>query len=66
MEQDLRRLAWEKDFDEATAHLEGLVCLLKDFLALPRESQVPQLDTFRDAALEGVSRAETFLARPHG
>ena len=62
----MRRLAWEKDFDEATAHLEGLVCLLKDFLALPRESQLPQLDTFRDAALESVSQAETFLARPHG
>ena len=66
VEQDLRRLAWEKDFDEAAAHLEGLVCLLKDFLALPRESQVPQLDTFHDAALESVSQAEAFLSRSHG
>ena len=66
VEQDLRRMAWEKDFDQATAQLEELVCLLKEFLALPRESQLPQLDTFRDAALESVSRAEVFLSQPHG
>lgn len=63
VQQDLRRIAWEKDFDEATAQLENLLCLLRDFLALPRESQIPQLDTFRDAALESVSQAEAFLSR---
>ena len=66
VQQDLRRIAWEKDFDEATAHLEGILCLLRDFLALPRESQVPQLDTFRDAALESLAQAESFLTRCHG
>ena len=65
VQQDLRRIAWEKDFDEATAHLEGILCLLRDFLALPRESQVPQLDTFRDAALESLAQAESFLTRCH-
>ncbi len=66
VQQDLRRIAWEKDFDEATAQLEGILCLLRDFLALPRESQVPQLDTFRDAALESLAQAEAFLTRCHG
>lgn len=65
VQQDLRRIAWEKDFDEATAHLEGILCLLRDFLALPRESQIPQLDTFRDAALESLAQAESFLTRCH-
>ena len=65
VQQDLRRLAWEKDFDEAAAHLEGVLCLLRDFLALPRESQIPQLDTFRDAAFEALAQAEEFLTRCH-
>ena len=65
VQQDLRRLAWEKDFDEATAQLEGILCLLREFLALPRESQLPQLDTFRDAALEALAQAEEFLTRCH-
>ena len=65
VQQDLRRIAWEKDFNEATAHLEGILCLLRDFLALPRESQIPQLDTFRDAALESLAQAESFLTRCH-
>lgn len=65
VQQDLRRIAWEKDFDDATTHLESLLCLLRDFLALPRESQIPQLDTFRDAALESLSEAEAFLTRCH-
>ena len=65
VQQDLRRIAWEKDFDEATAQLEGVLCLLRDFLALPRESQIPQLDTFRDAALESLAQAESFLTRCH-
>ena len=60
---DLRRIAWEKDFDEASAHLESLLCLLRDYLALPPESQQLQLQTFRDAALEEVGNAEAFLAR---
>lgn len=65
VQQDLRRIAWEKDFDEATAQLESVLCLLRDFLALPRESQIPQLDTFRDAALESLAQAESFLTRCH-
>ena len=65
VQQDLRRIAWEKDFDEATAQLESILCLLRDFLALPRESQIPQLDTFRDAALESLTQAESFLTRCH-
>lgn len=60
---DLRRISWEKDFDEATACLESLLCLLRDYLALPRESQELQLSTFRDAALEEISKAEVFLSR---
>lgn len=60
---DLRRLSWEKDFDEAAAHLESILCLLRDYLALPRESQELQLDSFRDAALEEVGKAEAFLTR---
>lgn len=61
VQHDLRRLAWEKDFDEAVAHLESLTGLLRDFLSLPKESQLPQLDIFRDAALDEVGRVETWL-----
>ena len=39
------------------------MCLLRDYLALPRESQELQLSTFRDAALEEISKAEAFLSR---
>lgn len=60
---DLRRIAWEKDFDAAIAQLESLLCLLRDYLALPPESQALQLDTFRDAALAEMSQAEAFLTR---
>lgn len=63
MQLNLQRMAWARDLDEATAQLEGILCLLRDFLALPRESQLPQLDTFRDAALESISQAEAFLTK---
>lgn len=63
VQQDLRRIAWEKDFGEAIAHLEETLSLLRDFLALPRESQIPQLDTFRDAALACVTKGEEFLTK---
>lgn len=66
VQQDLRRLAWERDFDDCAAHLQRMMALLRDFLALPRESQLVQLDTFRDAGLEEVSRAENFLSIPRG
>lgn len=66
VQQDLRRLAWQKDFDECSTHLEGILCLLRDFLALPRDSQIPQLDTFRDAALDALTHAEEFLTRCRG
>ena len=58
---DLRRLAWEKDFDAVTAQLESLMCLLRDFLALSREDQRLQLDTFHDAAAGEIGRAEALL-----
>lgn len=60
---DLRRIAWQKDFDDATACLESLLCLLRDYLALPAASQELQLSTFRDAALEEIGKAEAFLSR---
>ena len=63
VQHDLHRLAWEKDFDQATAHLEGLMALLREYLALPRDSQALQLDAFRDAALEAMGPAEAFLTR---
>ena len=63
VQHDLRRLAWEKDYGEATARLESLAGLLKEFLSLPLESQLPQLDMFRDAAMDEVARAEAFLQR---
>ena len=66
VQHDLRRLAWEKDFDQVAGELENVLSLLRDFLALPRESQVLQLDTFRDAALESLSQAENMLSVTRG
>lgn len=63
VQQDLRRLAWERDFNQAVSHLTELMNLLREFMALPRASQVPQLDTFRDAALEAMTHAEEFLTQ---
>ena len=63
VQQDLRRLSWERDFDDCAAHLQRMMTLLRDFLALPRESQQLQLDTFRDAGIEEISQAENFLSR---
>ena len=37
--------------------------LLREYLALPRDSHVLQLDSFRDAALEAMGPAEAFLTR---
>lgn len=58
VQQDLRRIAWEKDYDTVSEHLENLMNLLREFIALPRDSQILQLDTFRDAAIDALSRAE--------
>ena len=66
VQQDLRRLSWERDFDDCAAHLQRMMTLLRDFLALPRESQQLQLDTFRDAGIEEISQAENFLSRQLG
>lgn len=66
VQHDLLRLKWEEDYDAATAELENILGLLRDFLALPRESQVPQLDTFRDAALTALAQAEEVLTRQKG
>ena len=66
VQQDLRRLSWERDFDDCAAHLQRMMTLLRDFLALPRESQQLQLDTFRDAGIEEISQAENFLSRQRG
>lgn len=63
VQHDLQRLAWEKDFSEATAHLETLMGIVREYLALPRASQLPQLDTFCDAVLAEITRAEEFLSR---
>ena len=63
VQQDLRRLAWERDFEEVSRRLESIMSLLRDFLALPPESQLPQLSIFRDAALEEIAAAEAFLTR---
>ena len=63
VQHDLQRLAWEKDYDEALQQLEGVLCLLRDFLTLPRDSQIPQLDTFRDAALACIEQGEGFITR---
>lgn len=63
VQHDLRRLAWERDYDEAVHYLESLMQLLREYLALPQESQVPQLSIFRDAAMAEVAEAEAFLTR---
>ena len=63
VQHDLQRLAWEKDFSEATTHLETLMGILREYLALPRASQIPQLDTFCDAVLAEMTQAEEFLSR---
>lgn len=63
VQHDLRRIAWEKDFTEGTGYLTGLMALLREFLALPADSQALQLDAFRDAALEIMGPAEAFLTR---
>ena len=60
---DLRRMAWEKEYDETAACLEGIVCLLRDYLALPRESQELQLSTFCEAASEEVHKTEVLLSQ---
>ena len=63
VQHDLLRLKWEEDYDEVTAQLENVLCLLRDFLALPKDSQEMQLETFRDAALDALTRAEAVLTR---
>lgn len=63
VEHDLQRLNWEKDFDEATCRLDACLALLREFLALPADSQVLQLGAFRDAAAHILGEGEAFLTR---
>lgn len=63
VQQDLRRLAWEREYDEAAACLSTLAGMMKDFLELPKEEQLQQMDSFKDAAMEEIQRAQTLIAR---
>lgn len=59
---DLRRLAWEKDFDECAAHLETLVRLMREQLSPAKDRPDAQAERSA-AALTALNDAEDFLAR---
>lgn len=63
VQHDLQRMAWEKDFQECTQHLDNCLALLREFLALPEQEQYLQMDTFRNAAIECIGLGEGFLTR---
>lgn len=63
VEQDLRRLMWEKDFSETTAHLNACLSLMREFFALPEDEQKRNQTSFRDDALQMIALCEAFLTR---
>ena len=66
VEHDLQRLAWEKDFDEATAHLARCVDHLKEFVAQSPTVRAAELDAFIDRSVALLGESEAFLTRVRG
>ncbi len=62
VQSDLRRLAWEKDFDACTAHLTNLIRLTREQLSPTADD--PDIRAERTATLlTALHDAETFLER---
>lgn len=54
---DLQRIAWEKDFDDCTAHLQSVIAALRDYIA--RDAQSDALSS----AVVALQEAEAFLEK---
>ena len=61
VQHDLQRLAWEKDYLALADCLEKLTTVLKEFFALERASQLPQMDLFQESILTLLPQAEQLL-----
>ncbi len=61
VQHDLQRLAWEKDYLALADCLEKLTTVLKEFFALERASQLPQMDLFQESVLTLLPQAEQLL-----
>ena len=57
VQHDLQRIAWEKDFDDCTAHLHTLIEALREYIGRDAES-----DSLSDAVV-ALQEAEGFLER---
>ena len=57
VQHDLQRIAWEKDFDDCTAHLRTVLSALRDYVANDAESDV------LSGAVIALQEAEGFLER---
>ena len=57
VQHDLQRIAWEKDFDDCTAHLRTLIEALREYVARDAES-----DSLSGAVV-ALQEAEGFLER---
>ncbi len=63
VQQDLRRIAWEKDYEECLSKLEELMGLVKEFLALGEAEMEEGVEAFRRNAVVMVSGMEEFATK---
>ena len=57
VQHDLQRIAWEKDFDDCTAHLRAVIASLREYIAHDAESDA------LSGAVVALQEAEGFLER---
>ena len=60
VQHDLKRLAWEHDYDDVLSCLNRLMTGVREFLALPSDQQPAQLSFFRDDMASLLSDGERF------
>ena len=64
VQHDLRRLAWERDYQAAAGCLNRLMTLVREFLALPAAEQAEALPAFRDESAAVLAEGEKIAKQP--
>lgn len=60
-QHDLRRLAWEREYESAVGCLDRLASLVRELLAMPADEQFAGLNRFRDNVSQVLAESENYL-----
>ena len=66
VQHDLRRMAWERDYDSAVGCLARMAASVRGLLELPQEEQCAGLERFRDEVSEALTESERYLVHGGG